>query len=65
MPIIIGVTAAGKKMSGLRVRWRVVKFLVNFLPAVYFTKEYEERRKANICFVVHQCQILAHNEAVM
>lgn len=39
MPIIIGVTAAGKKMSGLRVRWRVVNFFVNFLPAVYFTKE--------------------------
>lgn len=38
MPIIIGVTGAGRKMSGLRVRWRVVNF-VNFLPAVYFTKE--------------------------
>lgn len=38
MPIIIGVTAAGKKMAGLRVTWKVVNFLANFLPAVHFIK---------------------------
>lgn len=36
MPIIIGVTTAGRKMAGLRVRWKVVNFLFNFLPAVHF-----------------------------
>lgn len=52
MPIIIGVTAAGRKMAGFRVMWKVVNFLANFLPAVHFIKEWEERRMGNILFTL-------------
>lgn len=52
MPIIIGVTAAGRKMVGLRVRWKVVNFLANFFPALHFVKEWEERRMENIFFTL-------------
>mgnify|MGYP001852767175 CR=1 FL=1 len=39
MPIIIGVSEIVRKMADLRVRWRVVNFLVNLLPTAHFIKD--------------------------